>query len=153
MGAIPVNIFSLQNVVTLLNPPTDDLVSCFNESVPQCFDTDYEGAEDRLSNFRNYDSGYNFLFNSYINWYVDDFDEDNQEIYFRALNEGTQRDNLSSTLYWEARDGAETVIDSGSVVSGVLNSGQDSHPVGFYTYPAWDSIYGKPTGGAWSQLW
>ena len=53
--AVPnTNTFNLQNVVDEVNPTTDDLQDCFNDSVDSLFDPLYEGNKDSLYNFRNY---------------------------------------------------------------------------------------------------
>ena len=53
--AVPdTNTFTLQDVVTEVNPTTDDLTDCFADAVAASFDAAYEGSKDRLSNFRNY---------------------------------------------------------------------------------------------------
>jgi len=53
--AIPdTNTFSLQDVVTEINPTTDDLVDCFADSVDGNFDVLYKGSKNQLLNFRNY---------------------------------------------------------------------------------------------------
>jgi hypothetical protein len=53
--AVPdTNTFTLQDVVTEVNPTTDDLTDCFADAVAGSFDAAYEGSKDRLSNFRNY---------------------------------------------------------------------------------------------------
>ncbi len=46
--------FTLQNVVDAVNPTTDDLNDCFSDADSAQFDPAYEGAKDRLYNFRNY---------------------------------------------------------------------------------------------------
>jgi hypothetical protein len=46
--------FSLQDVVDVVNPTTDDLSDCFSDAVSGYFDPTYSGSKDRLSNFRNY---------------------------------------------------------------------------------------------------
>ena len=46
--------FTLQNVVTEVNPTTDDLVDCFADAVASKFDSNYEGSKNQLLNFRNY---------------------------------------------------------------------------------------------------
>ena len=46
--------FTLQNVVTEINPTTDDLVDCFADADVNQFDGDYEGDKTQLLNFRNY---------------------------------------------------------------------------------------------------
>ena len=52
--AVPdTNTFTLQDVVTEVNPTTDDLTDCFADAVAASFDAAYEGSKDRLSNFRN----------------------------------------------------------------------------------------------------
>ena len=54
-GQVPDNnTFSLQDVVDVVNPTTDDLEDCFNDAIASYFDSNYEGNKDRLSNFRNY---------------------------------------------------------------------------------------------------
>jgi uncharacterized protein (TIGR02145 family) len=53
--AVPdTDTFSLQDVVDEINPTTDDLQDCFNDAIAGNFDPTYEGAKDRLLNFRNY---------------------------------------------------------------------------------------------------
>jgi len=46
--------WSLQSVVTEVNPTTDDLVDCFADATGASFDQAYKGDLDRLLNFRNY---------------------------------------------------------------------------------------------------
>ena len=46
--------FTLQDVVTEINPTTDDLVDCFADADVNQFDGDYEGDKTQLLNFRNY---------------------------------------------------------------------------------------------------
>ena len=46
--------FTLQDVVTEINPTTDDLVDCFADAVAGNFDSSYSGSKDELLNFRNY---------------------------------------------------------------------------------------------------
>jgi len=46
--------FSLQDVVTEINPTTDDLVDCFADAVAGSFDPSYSGSKNNLLNFRNY---------------------------------------------------------------------------------------------------
>tara|TARA_R110000868_G_scaffold22624_4_gene92684 strand:+ start:10548 stop:10976 length:429 start_codon:yes stop_codon:yes gene_type:complete len=53
--AVPdTNTFTLQNVVTEVNPTTDDLVDCFADAVAGKFDSNYSGSKNSLLNFRNY---------------------------------------------------------------------------------------------------
>jgi len=53
--AVPdTNTFSLDDVVTEVNPTTDDLTDCFADATSASFDSTYSGNKDRLSNFRNY---------------------------------------------------------------------------------------------------
>jgi len=49
--------FTLQNVVTEIDPTTDDLVDCFADADSTKFDSSYSGAKNNLLNFRNYGSG------------------------------------------------------------------------------------------------
>ena len=49
------NTFTLQNVVTEINPTTDDLVDCFADANASGFDPAYKGSKNQLLNFRNYD--------------------------------------------------------------------------------------------------
>jgi len=56
--------FTLQNVVDEVNPTTDDLVDCFSDAVSSNFDPAYSGSKDNLLNFRNYNSGQYWLYNS-----------------------------------------------------------------------------------------
>jgi len=46
--------FSLQDVVDVVNPTTDDLVDCFSDAVSSYFDATYSGTKTNLLNFRNY---------------------------------------------------------------------------------------------------
>ena len=46
--------FSLQDVIDEINPSSPSLSQCFAEANASGFDPAYEGAKDRLSNFRNY---------------------------------------------------------------------------------------------------
>jgi len=46
--------FTLQNVVTEINPSTNDLVDCFADADVNQFDGDYVGDKNQLLNFRNY---------------------------------------------------------------------------------------------------
>ena len=50
--------FTLQNVVDVVNPTTDDLVDCFADAVSGSFDSSYnpnsDGTNNNLLNFRNY---------------------------------------------------------------------------------------------------
>ena len=46
--------FSLDDVVTEVNPTTDDLVDCFADATAACFDSSYSGTKNQLLNFRNY---------------------------------------------------------------------------------------------------
>lgn len=46
--------FTLQNVVDVVNPTTDDLVDCFADAITNKFDSNYSGSKDSLLNFRNY---------------------------------------------------------------------------------------------------
>ncbi len=48
------NTFALQDVVSAVNPTTDDLQDCFNDADSAQFDPAYEGNKDNLLNFRNY---------------------------------------------------------------------------------------------------
>ena len=53
--AVPdTNTFTLQDVVTEVNPTTDDLVDCFADAVASKFDSNYSGSKNSLLNFRNY---------------------------------------------------------------------------------------------------
>jgi hypothetical protein len=53
--AVPdTNTFTLQDVVTEVNPTTDDLVDCFADAVAGKFDSNYSGSKNSLLNFRNY---------------------------------------------------------------------------------------------------
>tara|TARA_R110000796_G_scaffold203054_2_gene319394 strand:+ start:43 stop:459 length:417 start_codon:yes stop_codon:yes gene_type:complete len=55
MGVPNTNTFTLQNVVDVVNPTSDDLVDCFADAVASKFDSNYEGSKNQLLNFRNYD--------------------------------------------------------------------------------------------------
>ena len=57
--AVPNTItFSLQDVVSTVNPTTDDLVDSFDDAILGKFDSNYgPGDESNLLQFRNYDAG------------------------------------------------------------------------------------------------
>ena len=55
MGVPNTTTFTLQNVVDVVNPTTDDLVDSFADAVASKFDSNYEGSKNQLLNFRNYD--------------------------------------------------------------------------------------------------
>jgi hypothetical protein len=46
--------FSLQNVVDVVQPSSNNLLTCINEAHPNGWDTNYSGAKNSLYNFRNY---------------------------------------------------------------------------------------------------
>ena len=48
--------FTLQDVVTEVNPTTDDLVDCFSDADTSYFNPTYEGSKNQLLNFRDYGS-------------------------------------------------------------------------------------------------
>ena len=54
MGVPNTTTFTLQDVVDEINPTTDDLQDCINDSVDALFDTRYKGGKTNLLNFRNY---------------------------------------------------------------------------------------------------
>ena len=56
MGVPDTTTFTLQNVVDVVNPTTDDLVDCFSDAFTLKFDSNYSGSKDQLLNFRNYDN-------------------------------------------------------------------------------------------------
>ena len=43
--------FTLQDVVTEVNPTTDDLNDCFNDAIASYFNSAYEGSKNQLLNF------------------------------------------------------------------------------------------------------
>jgi hypothetical protein len=56
MGVPNTTTFSLQDVVNVVNPTTDDLVDCFADAGASKFDPAYSGSKDNLLNFRNYNN-------------------------------------------------------------------------------------------------
>lgn len=46
--------FTLRDVVNEINPPSNDLVSCFASANSSGFVSSYAGSKNRLSNFRGY---------------------------------------------------------------------------------------------------
>ena len=56
MGVPNTTTFTLQDVVDVVNPTTDDLVDSFDDAVTSKFDSNYSGSKNNLLNFRNYDS-------------------------------------------------------------------------------------------------
>ena len=57
MAGICTYPFSLQDVVDVVNPTTDDLIDCFSDADQNLFDPEYVGIKDNLANFRNYGCG------------------------------------------------------------------------------------------------
>tara|TARA_R110001606_G_scaffold115263_2_gene243268 strand:+ start:43 stop:459 length:417 start_codon:yes stop_codon:yes gene_type:complete len=57
MGVPNTTTFTLQNVVDVVDPTTNDLVDSFADAVASKFDSTYEGSKNQLLNFRNYDAG------------------------------------------------------------------------------------------------
>ena len=57
MGVPNTTTFTLQNVVDIVTPTTNDLVDCFSDATAAKFDSTYSGDKDKLLNFRNYDGG------------------------------------------------------------------------------------------------
>ena len=58
MGVPDTTTFTLQNVVDVVNPTTDDLEACFDDAVAGDFDSSYgPGDESNLLQFRNYGAG------------------------------------------------------------------------------------------------
>jgi len=57
MGVPNTTTFTLQNVLDVVTPTTDDLVDCFADATAAKFDSTYSGDKDKLLNFRNYDGG------------------------------------------------------------------------------------------------
>ena len=57
MAGICTYPFSLQDVVDIVNPTTDDLIDCFSDADQNLFDPEYVGNKDNLANFRNYGCG------------------------------------------------------------------------------------------------
>ena len=51
MGVPNTGTFSLQDVVNVVNPTTDDLVDCFADAVASKFDSTYSGSKNQLLNF------------------------------------------------------------------------------------------------------
>lgn len=56
MGVPNTTTFTLQDVITEVNPTTDDLNDCFNDADSSYFNSAYEGSKDQLLNFRDYGS-------------------------------------------------------------------------------------------------
>jgi len=55
MAKVPdTTTFSLQNVVDVVNPTTDDLSDCFSDGNSSYYDATYSGSKNSLYNFRNY---------------------------------------------------------------------------------------------------
>ena len=58
MGVPDTTTFTLQDVVDVVNPTTDDLEACFDDAVAGDFDSSYgPGDESNLLQFRNYGAG------------------------------------------------------------------------------------------------
>ncbi len=56
MGVPNTTTFTLQDVVTEVNPTTDDLNDCFSDADASYFNSAYEGSKNQLLNFRDYGS-------------------------------------------------------------------------------------------------
>lgn len=95
MAKVPnTNSFSLQDVVNVITGAAHDLADCFAHADANLFDPAYEGARDRLSNFRNYGSGYNDIF-------LPSLDELNQmRLQLHAYGVGSFSDNP----YWSSTE-------------------------------------------------
>lgn len=93
--------------------------------------------------------GFSVDWDGYIVWAFDY--EDTGVFYFIALNTSTVRDGISSTMYWETRDGSDAVVDSGSVASGTLDHGESSYPTDAVT-GAYVTLWGKTATSQWNQL-
>ena len=61
MGVPNTTTFTLQNVLDVVTPTTNDLVDCFADATAAKFDSTYSGDKDELLNFRNYDGVPSFL--------------------------------------------------------------------------------------------
>tara|TARA_R110000803_G_scaffold196905_1_gene260348 strand:+ start:80 stop:628 length:549 start_codon:yes stop_codon:yes gene_type:complete len=55
MGVPNTTTFSLQDVIDIVSPTTNDLVDSFADAVANKFDPSYSGSKNQLLNFRNYD--------------------------------------------------------------------------------------------------
>jgi hypothetical protein len=55
MASVPnTDTFSLQDVIDVVVPSSNDLQTCFNEAIDGLFDSTYSGTKTNLLNFRNY---------------------------------------------------------------------------------------------------
>ena len=63
--AVPnTNTFTLQNVIDVVNPTSNDLADCFADAISNNFDATYSGSKNSLLNFRNYEAS------SSVNGYI-----------------------------------------------------------------------------------
>ena len=63
MGVPNTNTFTLQNVVDVVNPTSNDLADCFADAISNNFDATYSGSKNSLLNFRNYHTATTETFN------------------------------------------------------------------------------------------
>jgi hypothetical protein len=150
MAVIPnTNSFSLQDVVDVISPSSNDLYECFQDAIAECFDPNYEGDKNELNDFRNYDDSYLSDWKGYIQIFV--VSVDSTTIYFECDNVSLARDDQSQSFNWEARLSGSPV-DSGSVSSGTLDHGESSYPTDSWSDPSYDSIWAQVAGGSWHQI-
>jgi len=95
-----------------------------------------------------YATGYSRDWLGYIIWSYDY--QSGSTLYFVAYNGSTINDQ-SSTMEWQVRDGGGSVVDAGTVYSGVLDEYQDSYPTDSVT-GTWASIWGRVSGGSWINI-
>jgi len=116
MAKIPnTNTFSLQDVVDVINPSTDDLIQCFAESVDGFFDPLYVNNKDDLLEFRNYgydeDSNNIFIINIITHPYFSGSspppDKENyiKIVYFTGSSYPvSQSENITKRIYEKSGD-------------------------------------------------
>lgn len=144
MAAVPdTTTFSLQDVVDVVAPTTNDLVDCFADADSNMYDSAYSQSKNQLDDFRNYDNAYSYAWGGYIVW---SFDYDGGfTFYFIAQNVSTGRYGQSSQMYWESQL-ADVQVSTGNVSSGSLDPSGVSYPSDAHSGNPYDEIEGFVSG-------
>lgn len=106
------NTFSLQDVIDIVNPASNDLLACFAAADANKFDPYYEGDKDSLLNFRNYDSDGPPTGAEVFYWYGDengsswDFVLNEDNVFALTKNSDHLLINVANSIY----SGREMVI-------------------------------------------
>lgn len=100
MAKVPdTETFSLQDVVNVVGPSSNDLVQCFADAYSDGFDPLYEGSKNNLLNFRNYE---HVDYISASDWYLPSLTQLERmydELHFYGLGDFT---TLNFREYWSS---------------------------------------------------